>query len=64
MEEQNKNKDGINEAKEPLEPYFQSPGIHKSSKRITFSTLEEREEENYRYWLSLTPEQRLENVFN
>ena len=62
MEEQNKNNDGINHAKEPLETYFQSTGFRKSSKRITFSTLEEQEEENYRYWLSLAPEQRLENV--
>ncbi len=41
MEEQNKNKGGINQAKEPLKTYSESPGFHKSSKRITFSTLEE-----------------------
>ena len=33
-----------------------------SSKRLFFSTLSEQEEENYRYWLSLTPEQRIANT--
>jgi len=40
--------------KEPMEAY--------PLKRIFFSTLAEQEEGNYRYWLSLTPEQRLENA--
>jgi hypothetical protein len=29
-------------------------------KNITFSSTEEQEESNYRYWRSLTPKQRLE----
>jgi uncharacterized protein (UPF0262 family) len=33
-----------------------------SSKRLIFSTLSEQEEENYRYWLSITPEQRIANT--
>jgi uncharacterized protein (UPF0262 family) len=32
-------------------------------KNITFSSTEEQEESNYRYWLSLTPLQRLELHF-
>ena len=32
----------------------------KRKKSITFSTVEEQEEANYKYWRSLTPEQRLE----
>ncbi len=32
------------------------------SKRITFSTISEQEQDNYLYWLALAPEQRIANV--
>jgi uncharacterized protein (UPF0262 family) len=32
------------------------------TKRLIFSSLQEQEEDNYRYWLSLTPEQRIERA--
>ena len=31
-------------------------------KRISFSSLQQQEEDNYTYWLSLTPEQRIANA--
>ena len=57
MERKDNNNDAAIQVNEPLEIQFRL-----SHKRIIFSTPEEQEEENYHYWLRLTPEQRLENV--
>ena len=62
MEGKDKNNDGAIQVNESLEIQLQPPELRLSHKRIIFSTLEEQEEENYHYWLRLTPEQRLENV--
>ena len=50
------NKDA-NNLSEPAVPYS-AKGDY-SGERIIISTLTEQEESNYKYWLSLTPEQRL-----
>jgi hypothetical protein len=34
----------------------------RSFRRVTFSSTEEQTNDNRRYWLSLTPEQRIERV--
>lgn len=49
-----------NMIEEPLAEYFKSDAYAASFKTLTFSSVEEQEEENYKYWRSLTPEQRLE----
>lgn len=51
MNEENDKNDNVND-----------PAIAFGIKRsIKLSSLKEQEEENYRYWLSLTPEQRVAN---
>jgi hypothetical protein len=49
--------DPINKIEEQSIEYAKS-----SRKRITFSTLEEQERDNYLYWIGLSPEQRLEQA--
>jgi hypothetical protein len=44
---------------EPIPGYLTVPGISGSSKEIRISSFEEQEEENYKFWAQLTPEQRL-----
>lgn len=62
MENQNEDSDRPSKRdyniNEPRQTYLRRPG----PKKIVFSTLAEQEEDNYYYWLSLTPEQRLESV--
>ena len=42
---------------------LKEPTIAYGKKRIgVFTSFKEAEEDNYRYWLSLTPEQRIANV--
>lgn len=45
---------------ESMEEYLSSDRYHQHSKTITFSDFESQEEENYIFWRSLTPRQRLE----
>jgi len=41
----------------------ESSSSYKKEKRIYISTLQEQEENNYKRWLSFTPEQRINEVF-
>lgn len=52
---------GVNET---LEEYFKSKAYKESFKKITISSFEEQEEDNYVFWAHLTPKQRLELHFH
>lgn len=45
---------------EPMEEYLRSDRYRQHSTTITFSDFKGQEEENYIFWRSLTPRQRLE----
>lgn len=54
-----KKKKNAHHASEP-EPVYSTPLLQQTDgKKIVISTLEQQEEANYTYWLSLSPEQRL-----
>ena len=53
----NKPKEG--EANEPETEYVTQQKLGNIYKTISISSMEEMEKDNYRHWLSLTPEQRL-----
>jgi len=48
---------------EPMEEYLRSDRYRQHSTIITFSDFKGQEEENYMFWRSLTPRQRLELHF-
>ncbi len=48
-----------NKVNEPAGEYSSPQKLGDIYKTITISSLEEMEKDNYRHWLSLTPEQRL-----
>ncbi|MBE0649078.1 MAG: hypothetical protein IH596_15005 [Bacteroidales bacterium] len=45
---------------EPMEEYLKSDRYQQHSTAITFSDFTGQEEDNYKFWSSLTPRQRLE----
>ena len=56
MSEKDENK---NKANEPAAEYNSPQEINKLYNAVTISSFEEMRNDNYRHWLSLTPEQRL-----
>jgi hypothetical protein len=56
MSEEEKNKNKVSEPHAEYVAPKKPSGVYKN---ITISSFEEMREDNYRHWLSLTPEQRL-----
>ena len=49
-----------NMVNEPLADYLKSERFNESFRKVEISSMKEQEEANYLFWLSITPEQRLE----